>query len=57
MLKICTIYGIGIMFVSYVFVLLKMLTSNKTEDRVSSFLSILMNTPILYALIRLLQML
>lgn len=57
MLKLATIYGIIITTLGMGFNLKNSLVSNKFSDRIVNFLAIILNIPMLYVFIKMLQML
>lgn len=57
MLKLATIYGIIMTTFGIGYNLKDSLVSNKFSDRIVSFLAIILNIPILYVFIKMLQML
>ena len=56
MLKLATIYGIIMTTLGIGFNLKNSLVSNKFSDRIGNFLAIILNIPILYVFIKMLQM-
>lgn len=57
MLKVFTIYSMALMIWDMLSLVCRMIKSNVTEERITSFMALVLYCPILYVLIEMLKML